>query len=104
MGERLTEAQRGVLCELCLGPGQAQYFPGGWLRPLDVGGSNGSHHSPTLGALAKKGLVQWKWRGWPDPADGENSGPGRETQRGAKVYRITEAGREALKAREPDNG
>lgn len=31
-----------------------------FLRPMDVGGRDGSHHSATLAALAKRGLVDRK--------------------------------------------
>lgn len=52
--------------------------------PLMLGGYNGSHHSTTLSRLAKKGWVERKRRG----------GWGR----GSYVYKITDAGLEALKA------
>lgn len=54
---------------------------GNWVRPMDVGGRNSSHHSHTLAALARKGLVEERVRssGW----------------RGSKLYRITVAGWEA---------
>jgi len=70
-------------------------YPEPWCTPMDLGGSNGSHHSGTLHALAKKGLVQFKQRGGEDPPPGEN---GRKiwAGRGSKVYRITDAGRAAL--------
>jgi hypothetical protein len=34
----------------------------GWVRPMDVGGSNCSHHSATLKRLLKRGLVERKRR------------------------------------------
>jgi hypothetical protein len=33
---------------------------GGWARPMDIGGRDGSHHSATLSQLARKGLVERK--------------------------------------------
>ena len=33
---------------------------GDWARPMDVGASDGSHHSATLGQLARHGLVDRK--------------------------------------------
>lgn len=72
------------------------YGEGCWAQPLDLGASNGSHHSQTLNKLARRGLAQFKQRGAKDPPPGENgrSGrAGRNAVRGAKVYRITDAGR-----------
>jgi len=50
-----------------------------WLRPMDMGGRDGSDHSAVLAALVRKGLVERKQRG------GSYS-------RGSYLYRITEAG------------
>jgi hypothetical protein len=50
----LTERQEEVLREMP---------PGRWVRPLDVGGSSGSHHSCTLAALFRKGQVERRQRG-----------------------------------------
>jgi hypothetical protein len=36
----------------------AQWEPGAWLRPMDVGGRNGSPHSYLLARLVKKGKVE----------------------------------------------
>lgn len=37
----------------------------GYGQPMDFGGSNGSHHSSTATALARKGLVhRWKYGGY----------------------------------------
>lgn len=52
---------------LALPPRQRELFRvledyGGWATPVDVGGSNGSHHSKTLRTLAAKGLVDAEWR------------------------------------------
>jgi hypothetical protein len=62
------------------------------IAPLDFGGSNGSHHSSTATKLAKHGLVDQRKRGAPW---GDNRSTG---YRGSKVYRPTEAGRNALGA------
>ena len=35
----------------------------GWLRPLDVGGADGSHHSRTLARLVKRGQIERRQRG-----------------------------------------
>jgi hypothetical protein len=66
-------------------------YPLQWARPLDLGATNSSHHSATLAALAKKGLVQFKQRGEADPPPGEN-GRKRFRTRGSKCYRITPEG------------
>lgn len=50
-----------------------------WLRPMDIGGRDSSHHSQTLAGLAQKDLVERKHR----------SGST------AWLYRITEAGEAA---------
>lgn len=53
-----------------------------YVRPMDIGAVNGSHHSATLNKLARRGLVEAKARGgW---------------VRGSKQYTITSAGRELL--------
>lgn len=74
-----------------------------WHTPLDLGAYNGSHHSGTLAKLAKRGLVQFKQRGTPDPDDGEN-GKKIWRGRGSKTYRITAAGKLALTGKEGTNG
>lgn len=56
-------------------------------RPLDIGGYNGSHHSATLRTLVRRGWVERQRR------PGLHSGG-----RGSYVYRLTEAGQEALAA------
>jgi hypothetical protein len=63
--------------------------------PLDFGGSNGSHHGPTATKLVKYGYVEHRKRGYDW---GEAPGPGRG-YRGSKLYRATEAGRDAVLAR-----
>lgn len=61
-------------------------------RPMDLGGSNRSHHSATLRAMAVKGWVQ-------DVGYGV-SGHGRHGSRRVCKYKSTDAGRAALKAAE----
>ena len=72
-------------------------FPMKWARPLDLGGSNGSHHSGTLNRLAQKGLVNFRFREGVEPPEWEN-GQRFCASRGATTYRITPAGRAALSA------
>ena len=57
---------------------------GDWLRPMDVGGRNGSHHSATLTKLWARGLVERQQRS-------------ARMTRGSWEYRITQAGIERLK-------
>ena len=92
---KLTENQIEVMNELYASIG---LFPDrrGWCTPLELGGSNGSHHSGTLNALARKGMVQFKQRHRDDPPDGENGGK-RFAGRGSKCYRLTPAGIEWIK-------
>jgi len=54
---------------------------GGWVRPLDCGGYNGSDHSYRLAKLARLGLAEQRQR--------SSWGTGA---RGSKRYRITPAG------------
>jgi len=49
---RISDRQREVLGSL------AAYRD--WARPMDVGGRDGSHHSATLGQLARQGLAERK--------------------------------------------
>lgn len=70
----LTETQLEVLRQFGSEPG--------WLRPLDLGGSNRSNHSAVLAQLQRRGLVDSKVRS--------------HGVRGSKLYRITPAGRHAL--------
>lgn len=48
----LTEREREVLKELTAD----------WVRPMDIGGRNGSDHSQVLSSLVRKGLVERKQR------------------------------------------
>jgi hypothetical protein len=77
MSDALTDDQRCVLLSLD-GRGDA------WQRPMDVGGSDGSHHSRTLAKLAAMGLAERRDRG---------SITGR---RAVWLYRITSAGTTAI--------
>lgn len=55
---KLSESEREVLREL--GPP----YPGHeWFRPMDVGGTDGSHHSYTLRRLYERDLAERKDRG-----------------------------------------
>jgi hypothetical protein len=56
-------------------------FRGGWARPMDCGGSNGSHHGATLAKLWRRNLVDRK--GW-------------KQRRAVNWYKINKAGRAAL--------
>ncbi|MBL4699866.1 MAG: hypothetical protein JKX85_01280 [Phycisphaeraceae bacterium] len=47
---KLTRRQNDLLEELRI--------HGRWVRPMDIGGNNGSHHSATLRQLWRKGLIQ----------------------------------------------
>lgn len=54
---KLTEREREVLKEMVL------HHPQEWLRPMDLGGSDGSYHGGVLRRMVKKGLVEQKDRG-----------------------------------------
>ena len=89
----LTEIQIDVLGALAAFHRNMAKLPG-WenhgARPLDLGGSNGSHHSTTLRALVQKGLVH---------RDREAR---RNGTRPGCLYWITPAGVDALeKLKEP---
>lgn len=60
--------------------------------PLDFGGSNGSHHGATATKLVARGLVEHKKRGY------EWGKAPKRGHRGSKMYRPTQAGREAYEA------
>lgn len=72
-----------------------------WARPLDIGGHNGSHHSNTLQRLTAKGWVNFRYRQGNEPLQGEN-GKRLFASRGSKRYRITDAGRAAIKSKGQD--
>jgi hypothetical protein len=80
-----------------------------WARPMDIGAVDGSHHTMTLRALVKKGLVERALRGSllnqirgsalyeriaADRLRGRKHG--RDVPRGSYVYRITPAGRKVI--------
>lgn len=88
MTQDLIERDAEVLNELrgCMDMG----LP--WARPMDCGGSNGSDHSYRLNKLAKMGLAETEQRSaW-------------AVSRGSKKYRITDAGRAALRAHREGEG
>lgn len=62
-------------------------FEAGWLRPMDLGGRDGSNHSGILARLEGRGLVESRQR---------SGGDGGARRRGSKVYRLTAAGRSEL--------
>lgn len=62
-----------------------------WLRPMDVGGTDGSHHSATLKRLVQQGLA----------AERRGGNYARGTARHGFRYRRTAAGRAALEAQAP---
>lgn len=62
-------------------------YRGGWAKPLDCGGSNGSHHGITLAKLNRAGL-----------ADRKGYNPGC---RPVWMYKINEVGKEALSKYRP---
>lgn len=56
-----------------------------WVRPMDIGGSDASHHSATLRRLVSRGYVERRRR------SATSSRPSYE-------YRITDAGNAAARA------
>lgn len=64
---------------------------GEWLRPMDIGGTDGSHHSRTLAKLVKRGLVERRKRN-------TITNVILNGHRGSYVYRITDQGEEFLKS------
>ena len=60
-----------------------------WLRPMDLGGTDGSHHSVTLQRLTRRGLVERRRREVPPVADLVELAE----RRGSWEYRATDAGR-----------
>jgi hypothetical protein len=61
----------------------------GFVKPLDIGGGNGSHHSATLKKLARRGLVEVYGARMKDP------GRSKWWKAGCH-YRLTELGEETL--------
>lgn len=89
---RLSDVEREVLSEL---HGNRDYDPkgfgAGWLRPMDIGGRDGSRHSSILRKLVRFDFVETQRRDF-----GHGS-------RGSRLYRITEAGRAALAEHQGDD-
>lgn len=56
----LTERDYDVLGELA-----HQSKDERWLKPMDVGGTDGSHHSATLNKLVNHGYAKFTWFGYP---------------------------------------
>ncbi len=82
MAKPLTERQREVL--ECLASGRSL----DWFRPMDCGGTDGSHHGATLRQLYAKGYAT------------RNANIGSITdRRRVNHYRITERGHKALMER-----
>lgn len=99
----LTESQVDVLVEL-EGCERLQYGGRNWtlpdgskarlFMPMEFGGTNGSHHSGTATALAKRGLVdRLKVMSF---GGGSQLNVFRGSWKGSCHYRITDAGRAAL--------
>ncbi len=59
----------------------------GWVRPMDLGGKDGSHHSATLAKFVRHGWARRRLRGG--------------HTRGAYAYRATPVGRALLAALTP---
>lgn len=72
----LTEPQRWLLEDFAVS-GIA-----GWVRPMDLGGRDGSNHSAVLRQLERKGYVESKQR----------LGNGSNPARGSRRYRLTDEG------------
>lgn len=77
----LTELDKSLLRRLWFHLANPPYspFPGGWSRPMDIGGGDASPHSRRLRRMAKAGLVEKRQDG------------------GRYLYRITDAGIEAVR-------
>lgn len=99
--KRLPERQADALAAL------ARYD--GWARPMDVGAIDGSHHCMTLRTLVKKGFAERKLRGsllnqirgtdlYERLSKIRRGRHWRSAPRGSYEYRITEAGRKAVKS------
>lgn len=93
MSGKLSAAQRECLVELdgyCFSALKHGYRE--WARPLDIGGYGNSHHSSSLAALCRKGLVDRRQHS-------------AFMSRGSWEYRITPVGaREALSAEGKNDG
>lgn len=89
MSKGLTERDMETLNELVAAYDSLLSHGLDGAAPIDIGGSDCSHHSKTLRKLTDYGLVETRKRGfaWGDQA--------ARRFRGSNVYRPTEAGREA---------
>jgi hypothetical protein len=86
----LTERQHDLLAVL------SQPWAAEWARPMDLGASNGSHHSTTLRQLVRRGLVERIPRALArDDVDRDGTGRAKSW-----LYRITAEGRLALEHEE----
>ena len=85
----LTERDIDTLAELA--PSYSE-DPIRWHTPLEIGGSNGSHHSGTLAKLAKRGLIFMNQRGL-----GEDDVSRIRHARGSKWYKLSPEGIAYLK-------
>ncbi len=95
---KLTEKQWDVLSELalkrmhnCESIHRAFFSDGrapetGWFMPMEFGGTDGSYHSGTATALAKKGLI--------DRLKSGRLNYFKSRIKGACLYRITDSGME----------
>ena len=95
----LTERDLDVLADLVYSRFESSmkhYYENG-VAPIDFGGRNGSHHGKTASKLVDHGFVEHRRRGMAEWCQ-ENRHFGRGGNRGSKVYRATEAGRDAIKA------
>ncbi|WP_131823277.1 hypothetical protein [Mycobacteroides chelonae] len=75
MTTTLTETQHQFLADFYL----CGTDEGEWVRPMDIGGRNGSNHSALLSQLERHGFVESRVR---------STGV-----RGSKLYRLTASGR-----------
>jgi len=79
----LTDRDIETLIELEASIRASRRYNNGFSKPLDIGGTNGSHHSQTLRKLADRGLAVRRKHGGP-------------RERGSCLYGITEAGKEVV--------
>lgn len=94
--EKFTENQRDVLIELHAAH-TTRSFPMAWCAPINIGGTNGSHHFASLKSMQRRGYVQTKYRGNQDPPPGQH-GKNIFNSRGSKLYRLTPRGTAMVEA------
>lgn len=91
----LTERDLDTLGELCAASDNSRRNDTrtarkeGFVQVMDCGGRDASYHSATLTKLVKRGLAE-VWEQHPKQ-------PWRSRYSGGKLYRITDAGRAALR-------